>query len=336
MDRDVNLDDDLVVQVCVTRTLPPALTLELGLESLKEAIDELKTNPPKSSSGVLRFQVAVPPRAKALFWFCSQPTTSDVFPVFFLSKDTVEPSYKSLYVKEPHGVFGIGNAFAFVHSSSVDSNGHSMIKTFLSDESAMVTAYGFPDIEFNKYSTVNSKDGSSYFFVPQIELDEHEEVSILAVTLAWNESLSYTVEQTISSYEKSIFQVSSHFCPNVEDHWFKHLKSSLAKLSVEEIHPLEMEHMGFFTFSGRDQADVKELKSIQSSCQFHCKLSPDVVFSNNMVRKYISMVIFSKYIFRWFGLHFTKDCSSYTNSNVKLQNRTRGMPFWRDSLLRLF
>jgi isochorismate synthase/2-succinyl-5-enolpyruvyl-6-hydroxy-3-cyclohexene-1-carboxylate synthase/2-succinyl-6-hydroxy-2,4-cyclohexadiene-1-carboxylate synthase/O-succinylbenzoate synthase len=78
---------------------------------------------------------------------------------------------------------------------------------FLSDESAMVTAYGFPDIEFNKYSTVNSKDGSSYFFVPQIELDEHEEVSILAVTLAWNESLSYTVEQTISSYEKSIFQV---------------------------------------------------------------------------------------------------------------------------------
>jgi len=59
MDRDVNLDDDLVVQVCVTRTLPPALTLELGLESLKEAIDELKTNPPKSSSGVLRFQVLI-------------------------------------------------------------------------------------------------------------------------------------------------------------------------------------------------------------------------------------------------------------------------------------
>jgi len=40
---------------------------------------------------------------------------------------------------------------------------------FLSDESAMVTAYGFPDIEFNKYSTVNSKDGSSYFFVPQVK-----------------------------------------------------------------------------------------------------------------------------------------------------------------------
>lgn len=104
---------------------------------------------------------------------------------------------------------------------------------FLSDESAMVTAYGFPDIDFNEYSAVNSKDGSSYFFVPQvkcliyemlatsvltlymvlilkfqqIELDEHEEVSILAVTLAWDYSLSYSFAQTISSYEKSIFQV---------------------------------------------------------------------------------------------------------------------------------
>lgn len=56
---EVNLDDDLMVQVCVTRTLPPALTLELGLESLKEAVDELKTNPPKSSTGVLRFQVRI-------------------------------------------------------------------------------------------------------------------------------------------------------------------------------------------------------------------------------------------------------------------------------------
>lgn len=50
-------DDELTVQVCVTRTLPPALTLEVGLERVMEAVDELKTDPPKSSSGVLRFQV---------------------------------------------------------------------------------------------------------------------------------------------------------------------------------------------------------------------------------------------------------------------------------------
>lgn len=76
--------------------------------------------------------MAVPRRAKALFWFCSQPVSSSgVFPVFFLSKEeTVKPSYKSLFVKEPHGVFGIGSAFCFVRPSPVDSSkGHSTIKT---------------------------------------------------------------------------------------------------------------------------------------------------------------------------------------------------------------
>ena len=34
-------EEDLMVQVCVTRTLPPALTLELGLERLIEAVDNL-------------------------------------------------------------------------------------------------------------------------------------------------------------------------------------------------------------------------------------------------------------------------------------------------------
>ncbi|TYG79761.1 hypothetical protein ES288_D02G162700v1 [Gossypium darwinii] len=69
-------DDDLVVETCITRTLPPALTLEHGLQSIKQAVEELKFNPPCASSGVLRFQVAVPPSAKALNWFCSQPESS--------------------------------------------------------------------------------------------------------------------------------------------------------------------------------------------------------------------------------------------------------------------
>lgn len=33
-------------------------------------------------------------------------------------------------------------------------------------------------------------------------------------------------------------------------------------------------------------------KNIQSSRQFHCKLSSDVVFSNNMVRRYINLASF--------------------------------------------
>lgn len=50
-------DVDLVVEMCITRTLPPALTLKQGLESISEAIEKLKLEPPRSSSGVFRFQV---------------------------------------------------------------------------------------------------------------------------------------------------------------------------------------------------------------------------------------------------------------------------------------
>lgn len=50
-------DGDFVVETCITRTLPPALTLEKGLESITEAVEKLKLNPPGASSGFFRFQV---------------------------------------------------------------------------------------------------------------------------------------------------------------------------------------------------------------------------------------------------------------------------------------
>lgn len=50
-------DIDLLVETCITRTLPPALTLKQGLESISEAIEKLKLEPPHSSNGVFRFQV---------------------------------------------------------------------------------------------------------------------------------------------------------------------------------------------------------------------------------------------------------------------------------------
>lgn len=48
-------ETDFVVEACITRTLPPALTLECGLDSIKEAVNKLKLNPP--ANGVFRFQV---------------------------------------------------------------------------------------------------------------------------------------------------------------------------------------------------------------------------------------------------------------------------------------
>lgn len=50
-------DGDLVVETCITRTQPPALTLEHGLWRIKEAVEKLKLDPPSSTGGILRFQV---------------------------------------------------------------------------------------------------------------------------------------------------------------------------------------------------------------------------------------------------------------------------------------
>lgn len=52
-------DYEVVFEHCVTRTLPPALTLEEGLQKFKDALEILKLSPPSSSTGFLRFQVSL-------------------------------------------------------------------------------------------------------------------------------------------------------------------------------------------------------------------------------------------------------------------------------------
>lgn len=53
-------ESDVVFEHCVTWTLPPALTVEDALLKLKDALQTLKTSPPRSSTGFLRFQVSLP------------------------------------------------------------------------------------------------------------------------------------------------------------------------------------------------------------------------------------------------------------------------------------
>lgn len=69
----------------------------------------------------VNMQVTVPPGPKALNWFCCQPEESSVYPLFFLSKNTEDPTDKSLYLKKSSGVFGIGAAIYFKDSSSSSS-----------------------------------------------------------------------------------------------------------------------------------------------------------------------------------------------------------------------
>lgn len=49
---------ELLFTTCITRTLPPALTLEHGLKTINAAVEELKSNSPsRSTRGMYRFQV---------------------------------------------------------------------------------------------------------------------------------------------------------------------------------------------------------------------------------------------------------------------------------------
>lgn len=68
----------------------------------------------------------MPPSPKALSWFCCQPESSAVFPLIFVSKNVDNPTCKSLFVNGSRGVFGVGAAVSFVHSSA--GNNKSLIK----------------------------------------------------------------------------------------------------------------------------------------------------------------------------------------------------------------
>ncbi|XP_039036473.1 protein PHYLLO, chloroplastic-like [Hibiscus syriacus] len=276
-------DGELVVETCITRTLPPSLTLEHGLQSIKEAVEELKSNPPRASSGVLRFQVAVPPSAKALNWFCSQPESSGVFPLFFLSKETASPTCKSLYLNAVRGVFGIGTAISFTNSSCVPGE-LSSTKRFLSNDSVLMSTYGFLDINFNtELSSVKKKDGSFYFFIPLIELDEHADISILAATLAWCDSYSCTFEQAIHSYESAFYQASSHFWPTTERCHSGRVRAVIRKLNVVEDNTMQMAYMNI-SFGGRVfEAYTLELIGALSFMQFCFKFSPTIGVARNML-----------------------------------------------------
>lgn len=85
-------------------------------------------DPCEKGNEMVDLQIAVPPSAKALNWFCCQPESSGVFPVFFLSKEMESPTCKSLYLNQTRGVFGIGTAIYFTHSSSCAKGERSALK----------------------------------------------------------------------------------------------------------------------------------------------------------------------------------------------------------------
>ncbi|KAL6349813.1 hypothetical protein AAG906_001700 [Vitis piasezkii] len=274
-------DEDFVVESCIVRSLSPALTLKQGLEKIKDAVEELKLNPPCSRSGLYRFQVAVPPSAKAMNWFFSQPLSSAVFPLFFLSKETENLIFKSLSLGGTCGVFGIGAAVRFTCPSFSTLGGQNSFKRYLSIDSTCVTAYGFMNANFNEESSsMRHEAGSFYIFIPQIELDEDEGISILSATLAWSDSPLSTFEESIHSYELSLYQ-ALHSLSTIE-RYDKCIRSTLRKFDLVKDATFKMVYMKASSLSEKGiEADLMELET-PFSCQFCIRLSPTVTAASNM------------------------------------------------------
>ncbi|KAJ7943266.1 protein PHYLLO, chloroplastic [Quillaja saponaria] len=276
-------DGELVFEHCVTRTLSPALTLEEGLERIKDAVEMLKLDPPCSTSGIFRFRVVVPPSPKALNWFCCQPESSGVFPLFFLSKNKDNPTCKSLHLNGSRGIFAIGAAVYFAHSSSVNSEKQSSIKRYISIDSTFIMAYGFVDINFDSELVSMSREaGSYYFFIPQIELDEQETLSALTATVAWDNS-SLTFKEALHCLECSLDQVIYHVWPTTNKRHSKSIRSTLRKLNLVEDGSIPMVYMNMLSVEGREHWNVMALKDSPSYCQFCFRISPTVTFARNML-----------------------------------------------------
>ncbi|KAI4302200.1 hypothetical protein MLD38_037978 [Melastoma candidum] len=277
-----NEDDQVVVDCCITTTLPPALTLSHGLESIKASIEKLKLDRPCLGTGVMRFTVTVNPSAKALNWFYLHHESPKVFPVFFISKEEKLP-VQSLLLNGTRGIFGIGRAAYFqCHSSSSSDD----IKRFLTTDSSPITAYGFLDTNFNsELSSVDHEEGSFFFLVPQIELDEFEDLSLLTATLAWSEPSVYSFDEAILSFESSL-QQAMDFVPSTTEKFNPYcLPSTIGRLKLADQSIVQRVY-GCSLSAGVNNVSagpMELMKRASSFSQFAIRLSNEISISNNMM-----------------------------------------------------
>ncbi|KAG8059103.1 hypothetical protein GUJ93_ZPchr0002g23828 [Zizania palustris] len=194
-------DRDLPVDVSFTRRLPPVLTLGDGLAALRQAAEEVKASPPAAASGVVRFEVLVPPSTKALKWLCTHFKRSSLFPQFYFSgKLTSDPSSQL-------EISGVGSAI-WLHGSSGVKSGFDLISRYLSFNSHLVRAYGSVGMKYDKeLLSIEESIGSFYFFIPQVELSEFDGYSMLSSTIIWDDSISHTFEDSICLFESLFSQV---------------------------------------------------------------------------------------------------------------------------------
>ncbi|XP_076898989.1 protein PHYLLO, chloroplastic-like isoform X2 [Bidens hawaiensis] len=257
----------LLVGTCITRTLTPALTLELGVQSIKDAVIELKSkrNYDKDKAGMYRFQIAVSPGSKALSWFCCQDASLEVFPQFFISTAVETSTNKFLSFSRTRGVFGIGAAVYIKTNFSSASADQISFRRYQPVDSTYPTAYGL------------FENNSFYMFIPQIELVESEGLSILTATLAWNDSSRYE-----DAFDVIIRLITVLAMPNEDNRLNRCVSSVLRKFNMMVDEHAQMVYKNALLLTD-GCLEHMELENASLSSQFSLRLSANVSISNNML-----------------------------------------------------
>ncbi|XP_042509923.1 isochorismate synthase, chloroplastic-like isoform X3 [Macadamia integrifolia] len=194
-----------------TRTFPAVPTPALAMDHLNSAISELKSDPSPSTSGIIRLQ-----QFEAIGWlheqhhlprcyFSARCQSSNLDLLFDPTNGKFQSSEKKLV-----SVAGVGSAVYFrdLHPFSLDD--WKCIKRFLSKGCPLIRAYGA--IRFDAMANISHEwegFGSFYFMIPQVEFDELEGSSILAATIAWDETLLWSWRKAVDLLQTTMCQVSS-------------------------------------------------------------------------------------------------------------------------------
>ncbi|KAJ0256455.1 Isochorismate synthase 1 [Hirschfeldia incana] len=207
-----------------TRTMSTVLSPLAATERLISAVSELKSQPPRYSSGVVRLQVPIDQQIGAIDWLQAQ---SEIHPRCFFSRrsDVGRPDLLLDLANDDNenangkgasshrdlvSVAGIGSAVFFRDLDPFSHDDWRSIRRFLSSKSPLIRAYG--GMRFDPHGKISVEwepFGAFYFAVPQVEFNEFGGSSILAATLAWDDELSWTLENAIEALQETMLQVSS-------------------------------------------------------------------------------------------------------------------------------
>ncbi|EEC84436.1 hypothetical protein OsI_31053 [Oryza sativa Indica Group] len=215
------------VAVRETRALPAAGAAGDAVGQLRAAVAALEADPPPASpSGIIRIEVPVRQRGDAVEWLHAQGDHLRARCFFSARAAAPLPEWPALAIgngngsgggvgggeqrQRPVSVAGVGSAGFFRGTEPFSLRDWRAIKRFLPRDCPLIRAYGAIRFDATSdYSVEWEEFGSFYFIVPQVEYNELEESSVLATTIAWDDSLSWTWQNAVKELQSTLQKISS-------------------------------------------------------------------------------------------------------------------------------